>query len=59
MRTDIPPLLRYPIGDAAYRFTASLIAMFYSPSLGGAAAGLVGLLRCFLPSGGGKKAKAL
>ncbi len=57
MRTEIPPLLQYPVGDAAYRFTASLIAMFYSPSWGGAAGGLVGLLRCFLPGGGGSMTK--
>lgn len=54
MRTDIPPLLQYPIGDAAYAFTASLIAMFYAPSWGGAARGLAGLLRAVMPGGSGK-----
>lgn len=49
MRTNIPPMLQYPVGANAYRFTASLISMFYSPSLTGCVGGLVGLLKCFLP----------
>lgn len=53
MKTEIPPLLQYPIGAQAYRFTASLIAMFYAPSLGGSARGLWGLAACFLPFLGG------
>jgi hypothetical protein len=55
MRTDIPPLLQYPIGDAAYAFTASLISMFYAPGWGGCARGLIGLLRSVMPSIGSRQ----
>ena len=55
MRTDIPPLLQYPIGDAAYAFTASLISMFYAPGWGGSARGLVGLLRALMPGGNSRQ----
>lgn len=49
IRTDIPPMLQYPIGAKAYRFTASLISMFYSPSMAGCLGGLLAMARCFLP----------
>lgn len=42
-------MLQYPVGAQAYHFTASLIAMFYAPSLAGSARGLWGLAGCFVP----------
>ena len=48
IRTDIPPLLQYPVGDAAFPFVCGLIAMFYGPSLGARLDGLLSVARCFL-----------
>jgi hypothetical protein len=53
MRTDIPPLLQYPVGDAAFPFVCGLIRMFYGLSLRDNLAGLVMVARCFLCGGGG------
>ena len=50
-------MLQYPVKPAAFDFVTSLVWMFYSPSLAGNARGLLGLLRCFLPGAGAKKAK--
>ena len=49
MRTDIPPLLRYPVGDSAFGFVAGLVAMFYGTSLGARARGVAAVLRALLP----------
>ena len=48
MRTDIPPLLQYPVGDAAFPFVCGLIRMFYGLSLRDNLGGLVTVARCFL-----------
>ena len=40
IRTQIPPLLRYPIPDAGFGFVCGLIRMFYAPEWTTAAAGL-------------------
>ncbi len=48
IRTDIPPLLQYPVGDAAFPFVCGLIAMFYGPGLRARLDGLVSVARCFL-----------
>jgi hypothetical protein len=52
MRTDIPPMLRYPVHQNAYQFTSALISMFYSQSIAGSVRGLLSLLSCFLPKRG-------
>ena len=49
MRTDIPPILRYPVGDGAFGFVAGLVTMFYGTSLGTRARGLAAVLRALLP----------
>ncbi|EIE25874.1 ALDH-like protein [Coccomyxa subellipsoidea C-169] len=54
MRTDIPPLLQYPVGDAAFPFVCGLISMFYGLSLRDNLSGLCTVIACFL--GVGKKA---
>ena len=50
MKTTIPPMLQYPVGDAAFQFTSSLVALFYAPELSGRLRGLIQLVQCFLPS---------
>ena len=50
MRTDIPAILRYPVGDGAFGFVAGLIAMFYGTSLGARGRGLGAVLRALLPA---------
>ena len=40
IRTQIPPLLRYPIPDAGFGFVCGLIRMFYAPEWTSTAAGL-------------------
>ena len=40
IKTQIPPLLRYPIPDAGFGFVCGLIRMFYAPEWGTTAAGL-------------------
>ena len=52
MRTDIPPLLQYPVGDSAFPFVCGLISMFYGLSLRENFRGLCSVISCFL---GGKK----
>ena len=52
MRTDIPPLLQYPVGDLAFPFVCGLISMFYGLSLKENFRGLCSVISCFL---GGKK----
>ena len=52
MRTDIPPLLHYPVGDAAFPFVCGLIGMFYGLTLRDNLAGLATVARCFLFGGG-------
>lgn len=41
MKTTIPSLLQYPVGEGAFEFVAALVAMFYSPSLPAQARGLL------------------
>ena len=50
MRTDIPAILRYPVGDGAFGFVAGLVAVFYGTSLRTRAAGLGAVLRALLPA---------
>ncbi|BDA44107.1 betaine aldehyde dehydrogenase, chloroplastic [Coccomyxa sp. Obi] len=52
MRTDIPPLLQYPVGDAAFPFVCGLISMFYGLSLQDNLSGLCTVIVCFLGLGG-------
>lgn len=52
MRTDIPPLLQYPVGDSAFPFVCGLISMFYGFSVRENLRGLYTVISCFL---GGKK----
>jgi acyl-CoA reductase-like NAD-dependent aldehyde dehydrogenase len=40
IKTQIPPLLRYPIPDAGFGFVCGLIRMFYAPDWASAVAGL-------------------
>ena len=40
VKTQIPPLLRYPIPDAGFGFVCGLIRMFYAPEWSTTAAGL-------------------
>lgn len=40
VKTQIPPLLRYPIPDAGFGFVCGLIKMFYAPEWGTTVAGL-------------------
>lgn len=47
--TAIPPLLQYPVKDAAFDFVTNLVWMFYSESWCGSIKGLFGLIGCFLP----------
>jgi acyl-CoA reductase-like NAD-dependent aldehyde dehydrogenase len=46
--TAIPPLLQYPVKDAAFDFVTSLVWMFYSESPIGQIKGLLGLAGCFV-----------
>jgi hypothetical protein len=48
MRTDIPPILRYPVGNGAFGFVAGLVAMFYGTSLAARARGLSAVLGALL-----------
>ncbi|CAL8470086.1 g9628 [Coccomyxa elongata] len=52
MRTDIPLLLQYPVGDAAFPFVCGLISMFYGLSLRDNLSGLCTVIACFLGVGG-------
>lgn len=53
--TAIPPLLQYPVKDAAFDFVTSLVWMFYSETWSGSIKGLFGLAGCFLPFGKSKR----
>lgn len=55
--TAIPPLLQYPVQDAAFDFVTSLVWLFYSETWSGSMKGLFGLARCFIPGFSRKKAK--
>ncbi|CAK0772335.1 hypothetical protein CVIRNUC_003952 [Coccomyxa viridis] len=50
MRTDIPPLLQYPVGDSAFPFVCGLISMFYGLSLRENFRGLCSVISCFIGS---------
>lgn len=54
-KTALPPMLQYPVSDAAFGFVTSLVRMFYAPSVVGQVQGLVGVLGAML--GGGSKGK--
>lgn len=51
MRTDIPPILQYPVGDQSFQFACALVSMFYSPSFVGNLRGLQSLLSALLQRG--------
>ena len=53
--TAIPPLLQYPVKDAAFDFVTSLVLMFYSETWSGSIKGLFGLAGCFIPLGTSSK----
>ncbi|KAL3154777.1 hypothetical protein ABBQ38_011323 [Trebouxia sp. C0009 RCD-2024] len=57
MRTDIPPILQYPLSDKSFQFACALVSMFYSPSLLGNLRGLQSLLSALLPGGTPKAAQ--
>ena len=44
IRTDIPPMLRYPVDPNALQFVSGLVSMFYSPEWNGKIAGLMNIL---------------
>ena len=44
IRTDIPPMLRYPVHSSALMFVSGLVSMFYSPELQGKVTGLMNIL---------------
>ncbi len=48
MRTDIPPLLQYPVGDSAFPFVCGLISMFYGLSVRENLRGLCTVISCFV-----------
>lgn len=57
MKTEIPPIMQYPVDRRAYPFATSLIRMFYAPGWAGSIGGLLSLLGCFLPGAGKPKPK--
>ena len=59
LKTVIPPILQYPIGDESFQFASALVSMFYAPSLGGNIAGLKSLLLALLPSKSPKAQKTI
>ena len=54
MKTDIPPILQYPVGEKSFQFACALVSMFYSPNLFGNLRGLQSLLSALLPEGKSK-----
>ncbi len=48
-KTNIPPMLQYPVSDKAFGFVCCLIRMFYGLTLRDNLAGLFGLAGCFVP----------
>jgi acyl-CoA reductase-like NAD-dependent aldehyde dehydrogenase len=44
IKTQIPPLLRYPVPEAGFGFVCGLIRMFYAPEWGTVAAGLMDVI---------------
>ena len=54
MKTDIPPILQYPVGDKSFQFACALVSMFYSPSLLGNLKGLQSLLMALMPASAAK-----
>lgn len=59
LKTVIPPILQYPIGDKSFQFASALVSMFYSPSLTGNISGLKSLLLALLPSTSASSSKKL
>lgn len=57
MKTDIPLILQYPVGDKSFQFACALVSMFYSPSLLGNLKGLQSLLSALMPAGASKAAQ--
>jgi hypothetical protein len=64
MKTNIPPLLQYPVNAAAFDFVSALCKLFYGFSVADRLGALVTMAQCFLfPSslkknGGGKNKAA-
>ncbi|KAK9808600.1 hypothetical protein WJX72_000341 [[Myrmecia] bisecta] len=56
MRTDMPPIIQYPVGDGAFSFTCGLVTMFYAPSWRGSLRGVATLLSALM-TGSKKPAK--
>lgn len=54
-KTQLPPLLQYPVGGPAFDFVSGLVRMFYSPSCLAQAAGVGQVLRALLPRAAGAK----
>ena len=50
LKTSIPPLLQYPVGDKAFQFVCGLVSMFYAPTLSGNVQGLVNVITGLLPN---------
>lgn len=57
VRTDIPPILNYPIKDQTSRFMLKLTEMLYDTTYSGKVVGLFGLLKA-LVGGGSSSGKA-
>jgi len=49
LKTVIPPILQYPVGDKSFQFACALVSMFYSTSLAGNVGGLKSLILAMLP----------
>lgn len=49
LKTVIPPILQYPVGDKSFQFACALVSLFYSPSLAGSIGGLKSLILAMLP----------
>ena len=48
MRTDIPPLLQYPVKSGAFEFVCGLVKMFYGLTLRDQVNGVVSILRSLM-----------
>lgn len=48
MRTDIPPLLQYPVKQGAFNFVCGLVKMFYGLTLQDQLHGIVSILKALL-----------
>eukprot|EP00238_Polyblepharides_amylifera_P012708 CAMPEP_0196587490 /NCGR_PEP_ID=MMETSP1081-20130531/57615_1 /TAXON_ID=36882 /ORGANISM="Pyramimonas amylifera, Strain CCMP720" /LENGTH=176 /DNA_ID=CAMNT_0041909685 /DNA_START=91 /DNA_END=621 /DNA_ORIENTATION=- len=48
MKTNIPPLLQYPVDDVAFDFVSALCKLFYGFSISDRVGALVTMTQCFL-----------